>query len=84
MNNRDWSIEFSAAVQQPDSSWVLDDGTTRWYNEEGDRHRLDGPAIINDGNIYWYLNNVNYSFDNWCTTLNIPDETKFLLRLRYE
>lgn len=32
-------------------------GTIRWYNEEGQYHREDGPAIEwADGSKFWYLN----------------------------
>jgi hypothetical protein len=58
-------------------------GNCRWHIANDVTHREDGPAIINDGVVYWYLNNVNYSFDNWCTALNISDEQKMLLRLQY-
>jgi hypothetical protein len=33
-------------------------GTKRWYNEKGDCHREDGPAIeYADGTKSWYKNN---------------------------
>jgi hypothetical protein len=84
-SNRDWSIEFSGAKQQPDGSYIFPDGTIRWYNDEGRSHREDGPASIYlDGRVYWYLNDKNYPFNRWCTEVNIPDEQKLLLRLQYE
>ena len=35
---------------------VIDqDGNKFWYNEQGQRHRLDGPAVIfADGNKAWW------------------------------
>jgi len=32
-------------------------GTKRYYNDEGKRHRLDGPMLEwSDGTKYWYIN----------------------------
>jgi hypothetical protein len=85
ISNRDWSIEFSGAKQQPDGSNIFPDGTIRWYNDKGQYHKEDGPASIYlDGRVYWYLNNKHYTFNRWCTEVNIPDEQKLLLKLQYE
>ena len=36
-------------------------GTVEWYNENGQRHREDGPAIEwADGTVEWWLHNVKY------------------------
>jgi len=48
-------------------------------------HREDGPSIeyingIND----WFLNNIPYSFEEWCKILNKTDEEKIFLRLKYD
>src|SRR5579859_1318803 len=29
---------------------------TRWYNPDGQLHRVDGPAVVDDGDKYWYQN----------------------------
>ena len=44
---------------------VIDsDGTKRWYNEQGKRHREDGPAIVYpDGSKQWYLNGKRHRED---------------------
>jgi hypothetical protein len=86
MRNRDWSIKYSDAKQQPNGSWSLTDGTTRWFNEDGHLHRLDGPAVIfhNGGARWWWVNGENYSFNHWCTKADISDEQKLLLRLQYD
>ena len=84
ISNRDWSIEFSGAKQQPDGSYIFPDGTIRWYNDAGRSHREDGPASIYlDGKVYWYLNDKHYVFNKWCNQLNITDEQKLLLKLQY-
>jgi len=36
---------------------VNDFGTKRYFNDEGKRHRLDGPAFEgSDGSKFWYIN----------------------------
>ena len=36
---------------------IYKDGNRRWYNEKGQLHRLNGPAIeFNNGNKFWYIN----------------------------
>ena len=81
---RDFDINLYGAVEQPDGSWLHNDGDIFWYNEDGQRHRKDGPAVIkSDGEIYWFLNGEKYTFDYWLIELNKPDEEKMLLRLRY-
>jgi hypothetical protein len=44
---------------------VEDNGTTiRWRNELGQRHRLDGPAIIHaNGDCEWYVNGSLHRLD---------------------
>ena len=83
-NARDMHIiRSSYAVEQPDGSYLHNDGDIFWYNEVGQRHRKDGPAVIkSDGEIYWYFNGEEYKFDEWLK-LNKTDEQKMLLRLQY-
>jgi hypothetical protein len=42
----DDDIDDYEAVEQPDGSWLHNDGDVCWYNEECKYHREDGPAII--------------------------------------
>ena len=80
---KDFDISLYGAVEQPDGSWLHNDGDIFWYNELGQRHRKDGPAVIkSDGEIYWYLNGDSYTFDEWLK-LNKTDEEKMMLRLQY-
>ena len=55
-----------------------------WY-KNGVLHRLDGPAIEDaDGYKEWYLNDQRYySFDDWLEKLNIPDDDKLILKLKW-
>jgi hypothetical protein len=88
MSNRDYSIIQYASTLQPDGSYLSEYGTTRWFNNKGENHRSNGPAIIySDGrldNVCWYINNKEYSFKEWCIKTTISDEAKMLLRLQYE
>ena len=80
---KDFDINLYGAVEQPDGSYLHNDGDVYWYNKVGQRHREDGPSIIkSDGEIYWYFNGDSYKFDEWLK-LNKTDEEKMLLRLQY-
>jgi len=36
-------------------------GTKRYLNDEGQHHRLDGPAVeYLDGSKYWYINRISH------------------------
>jgi hypothetical protein len=84
-NNRGWNIHYYGAKRQPNGSYILpDSGTIHWYNDEGDFHRTDGPAVTRlNGCSSWYLNGNRYPFKEWLPRTPIPDEQKLLLRLQY-
>ena len=47
ITDRNYDINYLAAVEQADGSYLNEYGDITWYdNEEGRRHREDGPAII--------------------------------------
>jgi hypothetical protein len=72
------------AVEQSDGSYLNVYGITTWYDEAGQLHKDDGPAIIlPDGSVNWYLHGESYSFDEWLIKLNKSDEAKMMLRLQY-
>jgi hypothetical protein len=73
------------AVEQSDGSYLNVYGITTWYDEAGQLHKDDGPAIIlPDGSVNWYLHGLQYdSFNAWLIKLNKSDETKMMLRLQY-
>jgi hypothetical protein len=56
----------------------------KWY-ENGKLHRLDGPAFITaDGDLLWYYDGNEYSFDRWITKANIPPNVVTKIMLEYE
>jgi hypothetical protein len=75
------------AEEQSDGSWLHDDGDVYWYNELGEIHREDGPAIVRpymkDGDRGWFFNDEEYSLEDWLKLSTIPDEDKMMLRLQY-
>jgi hypothetical protein len=83
MSHRDFSIKYHKSILQPDGSYIDRNGRIAWFNEEGEHHREDGPAIIFPTKVYWRLNGSNYSFNAWCEKLNISDKHKLLLTLQY-
>jgi hypothetical protein len=47
-------------------------------------HRDDGPAIIHpDGRVCWIYEGNMLSFDKWCTRVDVSDEEKMWLILKY-
>ena len=39
-------------------------GNIFWFNNNGERHRVDGPAVeFVDGSKYWYVNNKQHRID---------------------
>ena len=39
---------------------------TEWYNDQCQRHRLDGPAVeYNNGDKEWYLNDKQYTEEDF-------------------
>jgi hypothetical protein len=82
--NRDYDIWYHHAVEQHDGSYRTKFGDIRWYNEAGERHRDDGPAVVfPDGDVAWCLNGRQYRFNEWLIEMNKTDEEKMLLRLQY-
>ena len=50
-------------------------GTIRWYNEDGELHREDGPAVEDaDGGKEWYINGNRHREDG--PAVDWPDGTK--------
>jgi hypothetical protein len=83
-STRDKDIRDYGAVEQPDGSYIDRNGDIYWYNFIGKLHKDDGPAVIDSERVHWFINDNHYTFDDWCSELNIPDEQKLLLRLQYE
>ena len=75
------------AVEQSDGSWLHDDGDVYWYNRIGEIHREDGPAILRPYIGYtcvdWFLNDAEYTLEDWLKLSTLPDEEKMMLRLQY-
>jgi hypothetical protein len=88
-SRRDYAIQALQAVKHDNGSYIDYNATQRWFNDIGELHREDGPAVIYTksislGSVYWYLNGTEYqSFDDWCIKLNKSDEAKMMLRLQY-
>jgi uncharacterized Fe-S cluster-containing protein len=57
-------------------------GIKIWYLN-GQRHRLDGPAIeYKNGDKYWFLNGFNYSQEEWFELLSEEDKLNAIWNLR--
>ena len=75
---------------QDDGSYLHDDGEVYWYNEAGQVHREDGPAIINESDIFgerthsWCINGEDVRFKEFLEVSSASDEVKMMLRLQYD
>jgi hypothetical protein len=59
------------------------DGDKEWW-QHGRRHRDDGPAIEWDDNQnYWFLRDKYLSFNNWLDKVDMSDEAKVMMTLKY-
>ena len=75
--NGKYHREDGPAVEYPN-------GSKGWYIN-GQLHRLDGPAIeYADGSKYWRINGEDYSFEDWLEKLQISDEEKIMLCLKWK
>jgi hypothetical protein len=93
MSSRDHNITHFGAILLPNGSYIDKYGCIHWYNNKGERHREDGPALIcpkgnsswnlNKGNSYWYLYNKGHPFNRWLKLAPISDENKMILKLQY-
>lgn len=66
-----------------DGLHVLPDGGRLWL-KDGEAHREDGPALISDQMVWWWLENIRMSFAVWCEKLNKTEKEKALLLLKYK
>ena len=58
-------------------------GAKAWYIN-GKCHRLDGPAVEYGKRKCWYVHAERYSFEDWLDQLQISDEEKILLCLKWK
>jgi hypothetical protein len=86
MNSRYYAIKNVAATLQPNGSYLTNDNITVWFNDLGQYHRLDGPAITynNTSRVCWYISGNNYTINTYLKHTPISDEQKLLLRLQYD
>jgi hypothetical protein len=62
---------------------VRTNGVKVWC-QHGMWHRADGPAIeYADGRKSWYLHDIRLSFDKWLDKVDISDEDRVMMKLKY-
>jgi hypothetical protein len=58
-------------------------GAKSWW-QHGKIHRDDGPAVERaDGDNWWYLYGQRLSFDVWLDKVDMSDEEKVMMKLKY-
>ena len=84
--DKSYDINYRGAIEQPDGSWLNNNGNYNWYNVRGFVHREDGPGFIgSDKTVCWCIDGfVHYTLVDWCDVLNKSEEEKMLLKLQYE
>jgi hypothetical protein len=84
-NSRDVAIQTCGAVIQQNGSYITLKKIILWFNEHGQLHRENGPAIIypNSRPMFYYNDHPISSFNEWIKLTPISDESKMLLRLQY-
>ena len=81
---RDELIERYGAIKQSDGTYVDEFGGVNWFNERGEWHRVDGPAVLHkEQGATWFFDGVNFPFNEWCNIVGISEEYKMMLRLQY-
>ena len=59
-------------------------GAKEWYID-GKYHREDGPAVeYTYGKKRWFIDGEHYSFEDWLDKLQISNEEKILLCLKWK
>jgi len=89
-------LKLSDEERKAKPFYVIKQPLSLWYNNQKKfltissyilnkkYHREDGPArIYSNGNKFWYLNNVEYSFEEFLEKTPISYEEKIFLRLKY-
>jgi hypothetical protein len=78
-----WQDAEGNRHRDDDPAVVRANGYQAWY-QHGLRHRANGPAIeYACGYKEWYLNNRYLLFDDWLDEVNISDEDKVMMKLKY-
>jgi hypothetical protein len=79
-------IKVYGAVLQEDGSYLDMFETVIWYNEKGMLHNELGPALVtHDGICEWWINGLEYTFDEWFTKMdkNSHDYTQLIYMYGY-
>jgi hypothetical protein len=67
-----------------DNPTTYQDGTKHWIDAWGKFHRDDGPALeYADGDKSWWQHGKNLSFNNWLDKVDMSDEAKVMMTLKY-
>jgi hypothetical protein len=62
---------------------IYTNGYQSWW-QHGSIHRDDGPAIEwGNGTSSWWVNDRRLSFDEWLDKVDMSDENKVMMKLKY-
>jgi hypothetical protein len=79
-----WWHDSDGNIHRTDGPAIIyADGDCEWY-QHGLRHRDNGPALeYASGSKSWYLHGEYLSFEEWLDEVNISDEDKVMMKLKY-
>jgi hypothetical protein len=81
--NQIWYNEDGKLHRTDGPAIISANGHQYWYQHDN-LYREDGPAQIwPRGDVDWWLNGNMYTFEDWLDIVNISDESKVMLKLKY-
>jgi hypothetical protein len=80
--NKWWYDSNGKFHRDDDPAVVRANGTKVWY-QHGNIHRDNGPAVECASGDKWWLNSQYMSFDEWLDQVDISDEAKVMMKLKY-
>jgi hypothetical protein len=81
MINKYWNICWKREIFIPEGNWVgIMEQDHIWYQRK--LHCVDGPAVINDdGTVEWWLNNKEYTQEEWFSKLTPEQQCNYFWKL---
>jgi hypothetical protein len=81
--NKWWHDSAGQVHRDNGPAIIWADGGRDWY-QHSRQHRDDGPAVEwSDGDKEWCLNGKYLSFEEWLDEVDISDEDKVMMKLKY-
>lgn len=85
MNNNKWLYNDVLVHRTDGPAWTFNDsnGCQEYWFLNGEIHRDDGPAVLSNEGIYFYLNGNHISIRKFIEIKKIAEEESSLMILKY-